>query len=86
MNSEFHRGDQVSLNKDGSLHVVAHVYKDTGILLFTDFLTCHSSEVTMKVKAQLYGFISMAYSPPKFVADDDLFDYLPPVPVQSELF
>jgi hypothetical protein len=81
----FHRGDLVALKTDGSLHMVAHVYKD-GILLFEDFLKCRSSEVTMKIKKTLYGFISMAYDPPRFVADEDLFDYLPPRPVQLELF
>jgi hypothetical protein len=82
----FHREDQVTLKKDGSVHTIAHVYKDTGILLMEDFLKCAPSEVTMKVKAPLYGFLSMAYNPPRFVADEDEFDYLPPEIKQGTLF
>jgi hypothetical protein len=80
----YHRGDQVALKKNGSLHIVAHVYEN-GILLMDDFLKCRPSEVIMKIKKSLYGFMSMAYRPPRFVADEDLTPYLPPEPIQGEL-
>jgi len=85
-NYPYHRGDQVLLKKDGSLHVVAHVYKRTRMLLFEDFLTCFYPEATMIKKKPLFGFFSLAYTPPRFVANEDLCEYLPPQPFQLRLF
>jgi hypothetical protein len=82
----FHRGDKVVIRKDGSLHVVAHVYKPSGRLLMTDFTQADSKDVAMVEKKPLYGIMSLATNSPHFVAEEDLFDYLPPEIEQEGLF
>jgi hypothetical protein len=81
-------GDQVKLKKDGSLHTVVRVEKD-GTMKFADFGVALRGEVIVVARAEVEGcFLSHNTKNPygKIVADDDMFERLPPEINQGHLF